>query len=148
VAWLSLWQHLKGELAASLELFDVGHGGGGDVVEGLLGEEGAVRADEHVGVGLEQLELLVPGAVPLRGAQRGPVLEEQCTCMNPGIQAPGHCNDVRIGEGLEQLEGFVSGAVALEGPSEAQILKRIASLYRHTQLAHCSITSALERGCT
>ena len=63
-----LWQHLIGELAALLKLLDVGHRGAADIFQSLLCEEGRVRADKDIGVGLQQLELLVPGLIALAGA--------------------------------------------------------------------------------
>ena len=75
-----LWQHFIGEPAAAVELLDVGDRRAGDVLQGLRCEEGRVRADEDVGVRLQQLELLVPGLVALAQAEGRPVLEEQGAC--------------------------------------------------------------------
>ena len=75
-----LWQHLIGEPAAALELLNVGDCCAGNVLQGLSCEECRVRADENIGIRLEQLELFVPCLVALARAEGRPVLEEQGAC--------------------------------------------------------------------
>mmetsp|Transcript_23577 Transcript_23577/g.51737 ORF Transcript_23577/g.51737 Transcript_23577/m.51737 type:complete len:258 (+) Transcript_23577:498-1271(+) len=62
-------------------------GGCRDVVQGLLGEEGAVRGDQHLGVRGQRLELAVPALHALGGLVDGEVLKEKTTFFLIGVQA-------------------------------------------------------------
>ena len=73
----SFGNDLVGELFAGAELLDVLHSGGSNVGQRLLCQKRRVWRDEHVGVRLQLLELLVPGPISLTGRQGSPVLEEQ-----------------------------------------------------------------------
>lgn len=72
-----------GQLLFRGVLRNVVDGGCGDVVQGLLSQEGGVRGDKYRGERLEHLEAPVPRALSLREGHRRPIAEEQRPCSNP-----------------------------------------------------------------